>query len=494
MKPYKDLEATRRRRYDDPDGDTVHRSSLLVPELPGADVEICFLNHFLLKRGYRKVACRVTSIGAEGEKLGSRLETVTEPRVYRLPLSRMAASAAASYVVEFFAAENLVVPFPAVMINHDGPGFLNSVHAYNRVLNDPFEDDAINRVQSPEASIDIEDGADTFLVFMAGAERCRGPLAIQLATPEGVKAATVSLDVPRLCPHVVSLRDAFPELPALPPGVLSVRQPRQSMFYGRLLAGRRRADGAFTANHSYYDSSSSPEYWDDDAASSRTYPFFPDLGAIIRMYPIMSPGRLAVSIEAHDAEGRSLARWDVGELESPGPTFLDGDVGRALDAAGVARTDVAAFTVCARPIAGQAPTRINHQLLYGRDGLFASLNVSLSHARVFVPDGKTGFAWGQMPVGGDLSSRLGIVTNTPGADACDVAVTFYDEEAEIGQKFYRLPAAGGVRIDPSDFLPDPSSPAPRRLWYIVRAARPDLSAFTVTRHERSGHSSGEHSF
>src|SRR5688500_7934668 len=133
MKRYRDLEATRRRHHADPASDTVHRSSLLVPELPGAEVEICFLNHFLLKRGYRSVACRVTAIDAEGRKLHARLETVTDPRVYRLPLSRMAAGAAASHVVEFFAAENLVVPFPAVMINHGGPDFLNSVHAYNRV-------------------------------------------------------------------------------------------------------------------------------------------------------------------------------------------------------------------------------------------------------------------------------------------------------------------------------------------------------------------------
>ena len=490
MKTYKDHQETRRRHHADPRADTVHRSSLLVPELPGAEVDVSFLNHFLLKRGYGNVACRVTSVDGEGRKLSSRLHPVTEPRVYRLPLTRMVPGAA-SHVVEFFAADNLVIPFPAVMVNHTGPDCFNSVHAYNRVLNDPFEDDAINALASPEASIDVEDGAETFLVFMAGATGCRGALELTLATPERVRAVRVDLDVPRLCPRVVSVSDAFG---AAPSGVLSVRQPRQPMFYGRLLAGRRAPGGAFTANHSFYDSSGTEEYWTDAGESYRTYPWFADLDARVRFYPIMSPGRLAIALEAHGPDGRSLLRWDAGVIESPGAAFLDVDPGVALDRARVERRDVAAFTVRARPIDGEAPTRINHQVLYGRGGLSASLNVSLYHPSFFVPEGKTGFAWGQLPVGGDLRSRLGIVTNGPGGDPCDVVLTIYDETGEVGQKTFGLAGGGSISVDAGDLVPRAVDDAPRWLWYIARAPRPDITAYTLTRHERSGHSTGEHSF
>jgi hypothetical protein len=220
MKTYKDHQDTRRRHHADPGADTVHRSSLLVPELPGAEVEISFLNHFLLKRGYGNVAFRVTSVDGEGRKLSARLHPVTEPRVHRLPLTRMV-DGAASHLVEFFAADDLVIPFPAVMINHAGAGFLNSVHAYNRELNDPFGDDAINTLQSPEASIDVEDGAETFLVFMAGASRCQGELSLTVASPERARTSTLALDVPRFCPRAVTLSEAFGEPVAS--GVLSVR-------------------------------------------------------------------------------------------------------------------------------------------------------------------------------------------------------------------------------------------------------------------------------
>jgi hypothetical protein len=45
-----EVEQARVLSHSDRSRDSVHRSSLLVPELPGASVEISFLNHFLLKR------------------------------------------------------------------------------------------------------------------------------------------------------------------------------------------------------------------------------------------------------------------------------------------------------------------------------------------------------------------------------------------------------------------------------------------------------------
>jgi len=492
MKPFKDHEAARQRHDEHPARDSVHRSSLLVPELPGAEAEIAFLNHFLVKRGYDRVACRITSIDAQGEKIRTALHMLREPRVHRFALSHMA-QGAASHLVEFFAAENLVVPFPAVMINHEGPGFLNTVHAFNRVLNDVFEDDAVNAIQTPEASIDVEAGAETFVVFMAGAERCRGALEFELATPRGVRAAAVELDVPRLCPRVIALREVFADPRDRRPGVLRIRQPRQPMFYGRLLAGRR-SDDAFTANHSYYDSSASHEYWNDDEESWRTYPMFDGLQTIVRMYPVMSPGRLATSIEVNDRRGRALARSETWEIESPGARFLDIDLSRVLASRGVAATDTATFTVRARPVSGRAPTRINHQLLYGRGGLFASINVSLRHRSMFVPNGKTGFVWGQIPVGGGIHPHIGIVASTPGGPACDVQVTLYDETGPRASRTQHLVPNGAIALDAGDFEPDSIDRRSSSIWYVAHGSRPDLCGFTVSRHAQSGHSSGEHSF
>ncbi len=56
------------------------------------------------------------------------------------------------------------------MVNHVGKDFCNVVHSYNRVLNDIFENDAVNKTQVAEASIDVlcDQTYDTFVNFMTG--------------------------------------------------------------------------------------------------------------------------------------------------------------------------------------------------------------------------------------------------------------------------------------------------------------------------------------
>ena len=379
MKKFKDVEQTRIASHREPARDSVHRSSLLVPELPGAVAEISFLNHFLLKRGYPNVACRITAIDPEGKRIESRLEPVTEPRVYRFRLTGSVAGPVATYMVEFFAAENLFIPFPAVMVNHLGEGFTNTVHAFNRVLNDVFENDAVNAQVVPEASVDVSfrDGQDTFAVFTAGPAACDGELTVELVAPDRTRRASVPLRVPRLCQKFVSLRETFTDLSDETTGVLRIQQPLQPMFYGRMLTGIRTTDGQFSANHSYYDTSGAPEYWEDGRPSVRAYPRFAGFQSAVRMYPVQAPGEIALSVALHATDGRELCRVPAGDLASPGPRFLDSDVDLLARSAGIDPEAVSAFVVRAEAREGGVPCRTNHQLAYSSGGLASSINVSL---------------------------------------------------------------------------------------------------------------------
>ena len=500
MKPFKDVEAARRQYHAEGAVNSVHRSSLMVPELSGAVAEISFLNHFLIKRGYAHVACRITAVDAQGERIEARLVPVTEPRVHTLRLTDMFEHRAASYIVEFFAAENLFIPFPAVMLNHRGPRCLNTVHAYNRILNDVFEDDTINAVRQCEASIDVclSQDVDTFIVFMAGPERCRGALEVEFATERGTHRAMEKLDVPRFCHHEIRLSRLLDGLPDAATGVLKVRQPPQAMFFGRLLAGLRTNDGAFSANHSYYDSSATEEYWDDGRASYRLYPFFAGLENVVRMYPIMSPSRLAVTVELIGADGGRLGAVAAGELTSPGTRFLALSVNDAAAEAGIDPADIGAVAVLATSVEGSMPTRVNHQLIHSAGGLPASVNVSLANPNVFQPEGKTGLTWGQVPVGGGVESWLGVAGHAPGGPACDLDVTFYDTSGEIAKRRWTLPAGGAFSCKLAEELAaelgEPSPEEPSYIWYVIRGARADVTGYVVTRHGASGHCSGEHSF
>ena len=76
MKTFNDVQKTRMKYHKEPDLNSVHRSSLMVPEIEGSIAEISFLNHFLLKRNYEHIACVITPIGKDGKKLDSKLHII----------------------------------------------------------------------------------------------------------------------------------------------------------------------------------------------------------------------------------------------------------------------------------------------------------------------------------------------------------------------------------------------------------------------------------
>jgi hypothetical protein len=499
MKSFKAVEETRRDYHADAAKNSVHRSSLLAPAFPGAALDVSFLNHFMLKRGYDNVACRVTEIDATGRRIQSRMIRIDEPRAYVLRLTDNCDPNATDFMVEFFAADNLFIPFPAVMVNHRGEGFLNCVHAYNRVLNDVFEDDSINRTTQREAAIDVrlDDQAATFLLFTAGQTPCRGPLQLRLDSGGRRMENVIDLDVPRFGHRSISLRDAFPGLNHVSGGILTLEQPRQFMFYGRVLAGQRAADGAFSANHSYYDSSEVREYWDDGRPSARLYPFFAEFDTRVRFYPILSPGRLRVEITPRDRNGQVLARLDAGEIETPGSRFIDVSVNELCRDARIDTGQVAGFAVTTTPVGGNTPTRVNHQLVFVSGGLESSINMSLNNPNVFMPPGKKGFSWGQMALGRDVDTWLGITTNVPDGAACEVEASFYSSAGKLCDTTVKLPGGGARAFRATDVLPAEALPQDETIdyvWFELRSDRPDVYGYAVSRHRQTGHCTGEHGF
>lgn len=505
MKAFKEVYSDRR-KLRGKDRNTVHRSSLMVPEIAGSVAEISFLNHFLLKRGINRVGCLITAFNPSGSRIESRLISIDEPRVYTLRLSGMFQEPVSQYMVEFYSPENLFVPFSAVNLNHSGPGFVNQLHSYNRVLNDIFENDAVNKTHVCEASIDLDIGhdTDTFLVFSSGIARCQGAIQAEVITESRTYTAERKVDVPRFGTAVFKASELFPDFPQGARGVFRVRQPQQPMFYGRLLAGQVKSTGSFSANHSYYDSSSFEEYWEDSDVSSRVYPFFKGLSNKIRMYPIMSPGELAVSIDLHSQDGRVLRQIPLGLLRSPGNRFVDADIHQLAQASGVDASEIGAFKVSVQSSSGKIPTRVNHQLVYGAGGLPSSINVSLlNREHAFLPKGKTGFTWGQALASRLYDSQIGVVADLEpigkSASPYGFELKLYTEAGELASRRASIHHQGAVVFDlKKDFSRELGELASKDqhtpVWYTVESPEPVLYAFSIWRNTESGHASGEHGF
>ena len=288
----------------------------MVPELDDCIAEISFLNHFLIKRNHKKIACIITAIGKDGKKIESRLHHIDQPKVYVFTLTGMVEEPVSNYMIEFFSPDNLFIPFPAVMVNHRNNKFLNQVHSFNRVLNDIFEDDDINKNHVKESSVDLilNNNTDTCLLFTAGPIDCKAALEIEIGTPSKTYRTVKALDIPRFGCQKISLRENFKDLPDGVKGIIKAKQPNQLLFYGRLISGQWLNDKTFSANHSYYDSSTTEEYWDNTKPSDRQYPFFSNFKNGIKIYPILSPSELEIILYANSNNGEEIFSEKVGTL------------------------------------------------------------------------------------------------------------------------------------------------------------------------------------
>jgi len=496
MKSVAEVEKNRVQYHSKPHSRSVHRSSLLVPRFDWCKTVISFLNHFLIKRDYQEVGLKVTALDSSGREVGSQLFNINDRRSYSFDLDGLFAESedAAEYLVEFFSDKNLFIPFPAVMINHYGNDFVNSVHSYNRVLNDIFEDDAINRIQVNEASVDVcvDDDRDTFFNFATGPLASDDPLQVILEKGDIRKVVKIDTDQKRLTHKNYRLTDIIDEAEArgFDGGVMKVLQPRQTLFYGRLLAGvQDRKTGAFSANHSYYDSSSVEEYFQNNR-SSRVYSYFPGASNRITMYPIMSPSDLSVFIRVKDGDGFRETR--PLELRSPSGNPVTIDVDAELSNLGL--SNATAFEVVATSETGQIPTRVNHQLIYGSPNseIRSSINLSLLNEAIFMPPSKTGQAWGQILVDPDYDASVGFCFGNSGGTVDQVDIDFYNEEGLFHSLSEKIGPLEAFTL-PVDEIP--SSPEGGNfIWYYARSKRPDLSAQCFHSHKKSSIASGEHSF
>ena len=501
MKGYKDVDAVRMQQRERPALNSVHRSSLLVPEIAGATAEIAFLNHFLIKRNYPHVGCRITGVDRVGKRIESQLYPITERRVYRFNLTELFGGKASAYQVEFFAPENLFVPFPAVMINHYGGDFINTVHAFNRVLNDVFEEDEQTRSDVAETGIEVtlSNEIDTVCWLMGGMSPSVGTAELTLDTPDGANYASVPLALSRFGVQQISLRDVFPGVGHVRNGLLRVKQPPQAMFFGRLLGVQSLPQtGAFSGNHSFYDTRELDETWDNDRPSSQIFAYAPELAPRIRIHPEFPADRaIALTLTFFDHQGNELRTLDAGTLERPG-RHLELDIARTIEACGLDGNVVGSFDLSASPKSGNTLMRIAYHLVYGKTGVEGSSIFALGNPNVKPRDPAKGRTWGQAVVGSAFKTWLAVAAGLRSDAPTNCTFEFYDERGPLATRRFQIVPNGGLVIDVERELASELEGMLEQhhtpVWFYLDADRSDINAHAVTTHRVNGNTTVEHTF
>ena len=494
MKDYLQIKKDRTKYHIQPHKNTVHRSSLLVPVMPKCEAWIGFINHFLIRRGYKSIALKISSINKLGDLLDSTTLEINEPKVYSFNLTKIFSKfKTANYLIEFFSEKNLFIPFPAVVITHWGKDFCNTVHSYNRVLNDIFENDQINKKQVSEASFDlvIDKKYDTFFNISSGILRLKNSSLFLSYQKNNLKInKKINVSMPRLSHKSLYLSKIF--LSKLNGGIVRIKQPKQNMFYGRLLVGRiNKKTKAFSANHSFYDSSKEKEYF-SSSESLRTYPYFNNISNKITIYPILSPCKLNFRLKIFSNNGFFLSK-DF-KFSSPSSKPCSIDVNKFVESRKL--QNVTAFTLIATSNNSKIPTRVNHQLIYGQpnsnNALQCSINVSLTNRRMFNRRKKETIVWGQFINHKDYRSKIGFCFNLPEGKSEKVNIDFYNFKGKFKSKKQILNPSKSFIINSDEILN--TSKKPEFCWFIAKSKRLDLNAYAIHQNIASGNFSGEHNF
>jgi len=421
-----------------------------------------------------------------------------EAKVYNIEPSRIFPLQASVLNIEFYSGKNLFFPFPAVIINHKNEHFNNYVHSYNRILNDVEEEIEINNQNFVESAIDVINSGDkeSFFIFSSGFQEVDSELEFSLYYQNETLRVSRKIKLPRMTYKKYTLRSIFPQLnnKNVSSGILKIKQPKQFMFFGRMLVGIE-TPGAFFANHSYYVSSEVSEYWENNNPSFRQYPFLQTYKNLIRFYPIMSPSNLAIFFEFH-AENEETIRSREFNLISPSERYLEINVNDIVKELGLNSSSLSSFVVKCSNLSGYTPTRINHQLVYElKDGLATSINMSLVSDNIYVSNSKKGLNWGQLVIGNNYDSILAVTLNKPSDLVENFKITFYDQIGKLGEmdgnfKGFSAKVINSIEIIEKFTRPQDGS----YIWYVLESENPHVYSYSICRNMVTNHTSGEHCF
>ena len=486
MKSFKKVQEDRIAYHRDPSKFSVHRSSLLIPIINSHDTIISFLNHFLIKRNNKAVSIKLSAYGNGGKLIDTYYEEILDKRVYEFNLSSIFSNIndLESFQAEFFSSKNLFIPFPAVIVQHKSRNSKNIIHSYNRILNDVNEDMKINSNINYESSFEAvkTNQSCTCFIFHTGQEKIKGRIRIEIFEGNKKKVFYEDVNLPAFASKLYSLKKYLKTKNRF--YFCRVLQPRQKMFFGRILVGSfSNKHEFFTANHSYYDSSNANENF-DNSASYRQYPYFHNFQNTIKFYPINGRSNLAVYIKVRNKE------YFAGNIVSPSSDHLDVSINMLFNKYKI-KSDT--YTVIAKS-EKKIPTRVNHQLIIGKfkSNFNSSINVSLLNDEIYKPDNKKSYIWGMTQYDSKYDTVLHVLGKHP-ADESRCKLSLYSTEGIIYSKKVHIKPSQKITIN-NDFCKKLKVKNNNTLWYSVESESQNLQAFTVVSNNNSGVSSGEHNF
>ena len=418
---------------------------------------IHFLGYWLLKRNISEVALVITLRNSDGNTLLRKIESINSAKAFAVTLNYLLSEInfdmnknfVGSIEIEFNTTQDMVFPYPALVLEYHNEKFNTCVHTLGRIYND-FEDmKENNESQVPETGFDIHETDDlqSFLSFVNGpldnpdgyieyiitnskSEKFSGNLHLGIINPFETKIIFFNKHIPDLSKFLDSK-----------PGSISLKHNFQG-FYPRFLVGNiQKSFPSISFTHSYYDCTSctsDSDYWNRNNKqhfdSSAYVPVFHRDNQFTNLiiYPNLPPSDLTLQIDIHDEKGSKIfSDENFLEIKNNEKKLLKINFNDIISNLNIPNSNLAAHVITnSKNI--KIPARIKFGLDVGISGQSSKLPCNICfNTRMGNPilDSKPGsFHWAPIFNGRNYVLTLGNFSSLKN----------YQKEANLELNFYRI--------------------------------------------------------
>jgi hypothetical protein len=502
------------------------RASSLFPvfQYQGISSRILFMGYWFVKRNITELTQVTTLRDSQGNVLVRFVTTIKEAKGYRIELTELLQKAGrhvdsefeGTVEVEFFSLQNLVFPFPALLVNYYGEDFSTCVHTAQRVYNNYEDMQANSETKVPEAGFNVysTDNIQPFVTLLNGPEKCpNSHLHVECFNHAG-HVLKEHINLGDLAPYqakTIHLNEVLPLDKFLNQRVGTLRIAFDVRWvFPRLLVGNRQLNPpAMAITHTYYDctrANTSSDYWyavnDEWYTAALMLPLCAQGNAQTKyyFYPIYSPSSFSVDLEIYNKDGERVATVPKAlHITSPSSSFENIDAAAHVRRLGLENEFPLGARLIARPDEGtNLPARIKLALDIGASPKSLPCNIC-TNLQPFNPswiDKKHSFKWA--PILSDQPNpEVWIMNSCPQIhykSEAEIVVRFYREaDTEVIERIYHLPPHGSmvIRIDEDDELKNFMGNLPG--WLTAVSTNPYTTTYYFSR-PSEGVVGGDHGF
>jgi hypothetical protein len=311
----------------------VLRSSAIFPVIQNQSYtsSIHFLGYWLLKRNISEVNLTITLRNVDGSLLLKKIQIIDTAKAFAINLYTLLLETnynkdmdfIGSIETEFHTTEDMVFPYPALVLEYHNEEFNTCVHTLGRIYNDDEDMAENNENLVPETGFDIHETSDlhSFLSFVNGSLQNEDGYIEYVITNSNSKQFSGHFHLGKITPFETKflyLKDHIPDLSKIldsNSGSISIKHNFEG-FYPRFLVGNvQESFPSVSFTHSYYDNTNSTNesnYWnrtnDSHFDSSIYVPIFQENNQFTNLivYPNLSPSDSILKIDIYDEFGNKV--------------------------------------------------------------------------------------------------------------------------------------------------------------------------------------------